>query len=226
MKVFFDAEFTGLHQDTTLISIGLVAEDGRTFYGQFSDYDKSQIDHWLQEYIIDELPKSPKELYATADMVFYGCKEHIATGIKCWLEQFDEVEIWGDCLAYDWVLFNQLFGHAFDLPKKINYIPFDICTLMKIKGVDPDINREVFAGIKGKKHTALHDAKVIKACYEKLMEMQVVSLDLFSYDAVREEILNGLPVLSEVSLDKLEISDELYQKLLTWNASGQDMDES
>ena len=85
MKVFFDAEFTGLHQDTTLISIGLIAENGKTFYGQFSDYDKSQLDQWLQEYIIDELPKSPQELYATADMVFYGCKEHIATGIKCWL---------------------------------------------------------------------------------------------------------------------------------------------
>ena len=64
-----------------------------------------------------------------------------------------------------------MFGHAFYLPEKIHYIPFDICTLMKIKGVDPDINRENFAGIQGKKHTALHDAKVIKGCYEKLMEM-------------------------------------------------------
>lgn len=45
-------------------------------------------------------------------------------------------------------------------------------------------------------------------------------MDLFSYDAVREEILNGLPVLTEASLDKLEVSDELYHKLLSWNASG------
>lgn len=26
MKIFFDTEFTGLHQETTLISIGLISE--------------------------------------------------------------------------------------------------------------------------------------------------------------------------------------------------------
>ena len=30
MKIFFDTEFTGLHKNTTLISIGLVDENGRT----------------------------------------------------------------------------------------------------------------------------------------------------------------------------------------------------
>jgi len=77
--------------------------------------------------------------------------------------------MWSDCLAYDWVLFNDLFGHAFNIPKNVYYIPFDICTLFKLKGIDPDINREEFAGMQGAKHNALHDAKVIKACYEKLM---------------------------------------------------------
>lgn len=28
MKIFFDTEFTGLHKDTTLISIGLISELG------------------------------------------------------------------------------------------------------------------------------------------------------------------------------------------------------
>jgi uncharacterized protein YprB with RNaseH-like and TPR domain len=32
MKIFFDTEFTGLRQHTTLISIGMVAEDGREVY--------------------------------------------------------------------------------------------------------------------------------------------------------------------------------------------------
>ena len=38
MKIFFDTEFTGLHKDTSLISIGLVDEDGKTFYAEFLDY--------------------------------------------------------------------------------------------------------------------------------------------------------------------------------------------
>ncbi len=91
--------------------------------------------------------------------------------LKEWLCQFRIIEIWSDCLAYDWVLFVDLFGTAFEIPRNIYYIPFDICTLMKIKGVDPDINREEFAETKGEKHNALHDAKVIKKCYEKLIQM-------------------------------------------------------
>jgi len=45
---------------------------------------------------------------------------------------------------------------------------------MKIKGVDPDVNRENFAGLdlgNTQTHHALWDAKVIKACYDKLMLM-------------------------------------------------------
>jgi DNA polymerase III epsilon subunit-like protein len=38
MKIFFDTEFTGLHKDTTLISIGLVSEDNRKFYAELIDY--------------------------------------------------------------------------------------------------------------------------------------------------------------------------------------------
>jgi hypothetical protein len=92
--------------------------------------------------------------------------------------------MWSDCLAYDWVLFNNIFGQAFDIPQNVYYIPFDICTLFKLKDIDPDINRELFAfgepqtfvnnnvkfeGEKILKHNALWDAKVIKYCYEKLI---------------------------------------------------------
>lgn len=42
MEIFFDTEFTGLHQSTTLISIGLISKDGRTFYAECNDYDRSK----------------------------------------------------------------------------------------------------------------------------------------------------------------------------------------
>jgi len=84
--------------------------------------------------------------------------------------------MWSDCLAYDWVLFNNIFGTAFDIPKNVYYIPFDICTLMKIKGVDPDINREDYAYSdmpipETAKHNSLHDAWTIKHCYDKLEKL-------------------------------------------------------
>jgi len=168
MRIFFDTEFTGLHKNTTLISIGLVSDNGEEFYAEFTDYNKHQVDEWLQTNVIDNLV-IPDELTKQKINNFKGDMNYIQQKLRIWLSQFEHVEIWSDCLAYDWVLFNHIFGHAFNIPKNVYYIPFDICTLFKIKGIDPDINREEFAGIEGNKHNALHDAKVIKACYERLI---------------------------------------------------------
>ena len=174
-KIFFDTEFTGLHKNTTLISIGLVSECGKTFYAELTDYDKSQIDDWLQKNVIDNLILSEIQHgllspYDKDKVEFRGKSLFLKELLKNWLSQFEEVEIWSDCLAYDWMLFNNIFGTAFDIPKNVYYIPFDICTLMKEKGIDPDTSREEFSELKegAKKHNALWDAKVIKACYNKL----------------------------------------------------------
>lgn len=191
MKVFFDTEFSGLHQNTTLISIGMISEDGRKFYAEFNDYDKTQVDSWLQENVIDNLlfkapPKDQQEyymasrtedniigndLYESYNLDMRGSTEEIKVELEKWISQFDSVEMWSDCLAYDWVLFCQIFGHAFSIPKNVYYAPFDICTMMELKGINPDISREEFVenSVSGMKHNALYDAKVIKACYEKLL---------------------------------------------------------
>jgi DNA polymerase III epsilon subunit-like protein len=170
MKIFFDTEFTGLHQKTTLISIGLVTEKGDEFYAETTDYDKSQVDEWIQTNVINNLI-IPNEIGSQRVNHFKGEGWFIRDSLQIWLSNFDQVEIWSDCLSYDWVLFNNLFGTAFDIPKNVYYIPFDICTLFKIKGIDPDISREDFAKLPSVpiKHNALWDAKVIKACYEKLI---------------------------------------------------------
>lgn len=182
MNIYFDTEFTGLHQKTTLISIGLISDCWETFYAEFTDYDKSQCNEWIQENVIDtlkfndisntwvifdEIPKA-FEIKANTNSI----KEELTQ----WLSQFENIEIWSDCLSYDWVLFNDLIADYSnwypELPKNINYIPFDICTLFKIKGINPDISREEFAEISDKteKHNALFDAKIIKMCYKKLMK--------------------------------------------------------
>jgi len=172
-KIFFDTEFTGLHQNTTLISIGLISECGKSFYAELTDYDKGQIDEWLQNNVISNLIL-PKNLGLGSKGVgvegFVGNSSFIKEELIKFLTQFEEVEMWSDCLSYDWVLFNQIFGHAFNIPKNVYYIPFDICTLFYSKGIDPDISREKFAEMMddSKKHNALWDAKVIKGCFEKL----------------------------------------------------------
>lgn len=173
-KIFFDTEFTGLHQKTTLISIGFISECGKTFYAEFADYDKSQVDNWIQENVINNtlfINGSSSSCTNLNNYSHIGATETIVADLRDWLSQFKKVEIWSDCLAYDWVLFNQLFGHAFNIPENVYYIPFDICTLFKANGIDPDISREEFSGMSdnSQKHNALWDARVIKKCYENLI---------------------------------------------------------
>jgi hypothetical protein len=175
MKVFFDFEFTGLCQHTTPISLGMIAENGEAFYAEFTDYDRSQVNEWIQENVIanllyDDVDPEPKFIDV---LEHYGTKESTAKLLRQWLDDFDEqVEVWGDCLAYDWVLFCELFGGAFNIPSCVYYVPFDICTLMELKGIDPDVSREQYAQMDSEKlkHNALWDARIIKACYERLVQ--------------------------------------------------------
>lgn len=174
MKLFFDTEFTGLQKDTSLISIGIVMDNGNTFYAELTDYNKSQVDSWLQKNVMDNLLFNDRTHFVDYGnhCRMKGTKESLKNELTIWLSQYGKIEVWSDCLAYDWVLFNDIFGDAFKIPKNIHYIPYDICTMFKLAGVDSDINREDYSQYvmdeSSKKHNALHDAYVIQACYNKL----------------------------------------------------------
>lgn len=209
MRIFFDTEFTGLHKDTTLISIGLVAENGDKFYAELSDYAKDQLDPWLSENIIANL---------TGTNVM--TKAELSVQLQLFLSKYDAVEMWSDCLAYDWVLFNDIFGGAFTIPKNVYYIPFDLCTLFKLKGIDPDVSREEYAGVGGVKHNSLHDAKVIKACYEKALIMTTpnnprdTNTQILNEDEQREELATIIWSVRRGNPHK-EILDDVMQLLAT-----------
>lgn len=186
MKIFFDTEFTGLHKNTTLISIGLVDENNRTFYAEFSDYNETQCDEWIRENVIKHLKWSkegPIENFMNQSLDFnktevYGTKECIRDCIGVWLSAYDEVELVSDCCHYDMVLFIDIFGSAFDIPKNVNPachdINQDIATYYKISEREAfGISREDILSSNNfivdeeiMKHNALFDAQVIKDIYE------------------------------------------------------------
>lgn len=181
MKVFFDMEFTGLHQNTTPISLGACSENGRSFYAEFDDFDESQVDEWIQENVVDKLvlpTLNPLDVGLTPNTTFViGDKETIRDALSEWLAQFNAVQMYSDCLAYDWVLFCQSWGHAFDIPENVSPAPHDINQdIARFLGISDksamfDVSREEFAGLEanGKKHNALWDAQVIRACYTKMV---------------------------------------------------------
>lgn len=176
MNIFFDFEMTGLHQKTTPVSLGCIAEDGRELYAEFTDYDREQVFPWLEENVLANLGRNNGTFHYPDRIGIVGDRRGIGEALRLWLAQFDRVELWGDCLPYDWVLFCELFeaeDTAERLPRNVFYIPFDICTLFKIKGIDPDISRLEFSEltINFVKHNALDDARVIQACYDRLMRL-------------------------------------------------------
>ena len=192
-KLFIDLEFTGLHQATTPISLGIISECGKTFYAEFTDYDRTQLNDWLEENIIPNTWVAIHEPITSmgevvgdsrwADVHVFGSSDYIKPFLEKWLSQFEKIVIWSDCLAYDWVLFNQIWGHAFSIPDNIYYIAMDICTVFEMNNIDPDISREEYCEIenfteektkvlyndfRSVKHNALWDAFIIRECYKKL----------------------------------------------------------
>lgn len=177
MKIFFDTEFTGLHQNTTLISIGMISEDGKKFYAELSDYDRSQVNDWINKNVLAHrfihFQNFEEDI---ASYFVYGNKTSVCHELKKYLAQFDRVELVSDCAHYDMMLFINLFGTAFDIPKNVCPACYDvnqdIAYFHEIDGHTAfDINREEILKnnnieIKGKKHNALYDAEVIKALYE------------------------------------------------------------
>jgi len=181
MLLFFDTEFTGLHKNTTLISIGIVAENGKTFYAEFNDYDKRQVDDWIKNNVIENLLfRREIELGTVIVSTIYsdaftmvGNKYLVKICLTKWLEQFNEpLQLVSDVCHYDMILLIDIFGDVFSLPENLSPVCHDINQdIANFLGISDkeafDISREEFCNsqIKEQKHNALYDAKIIKACY-------------------------------------------------------------
>lgn len=146
MNIYFDTEFTGLVPNTTLISLGCVAETGEKFYAEFTDYDESLCDDWIKENVI-------KNLYLEEDLVrawfedtmlVKGDSSYIKIQFLQWLERVskanyekfsdmlivtsgERIQFVSDVCHFDFYLLCNLFGGAFNLPSNVCPWCHDIC---------------------------------------------------------------------------------------------------
>lgn len=181
-RVFFDLEFTSLHQRAEPISLGMVTDSGpQTLYCEFTDYDPGLVNAWVDENVLPKLRLSKMGAHFGAiagSLEYRGNRRMVATPLAHWLIDLwretgggPALEMWGDVLAYDWVLFCELLGGSQNLPPHVHYIPFDIATLFKLKGIDPDTDRAAFVGADPTfQHDSLQDAALTGLCYAALME--------------------------------------------------------
>lgn len=142
MKYWLDTEFIEDGKTIELISIGIVAEDGREFYSQ-TECDLSKAGEWVQ---VNVLPHLQPTFQPRTDV-----REEVRA--FCDPEKYGKPEFWGYYADYDWVVFCQLFGTMMDLPKGWPMYCRDIKQLCDDKG-NPRLPEQ------GKgEHHALADAK-------------------------------------------------------------------
>ena len=196
MNIYFDTEFTGLVPNTTLISIGCVAETGEKFYAEFTDYNKDLCDDWIKENVIKNLylKKDPNSVSAliSDELENYEVKGYSRQILKYFTEWLkwvsdkpfkkrERIQFVSDVCHYDFYLLCNLFGGAFSLPGNVCPWCHDICQDL-IDPNDGDIkdgfdafnfSREEACKFynqgklpEGNKHNALYDAEVIKMIYE------------------------------------------------------------
>jgi hypothetical protein len=107
MKYFYDTEFIEDGKTIDLISIGIVAEDGRTYYAISNEFDAMKANDWVKENVLAEL-----EL----DVELYKPREQIRDEVAAFVGD-DNPELWAYYAAYDHVALCQLFGTMINLPK-------------------------------------------------------------------------------------------------------------
>jgi hypothetical protein len=103
MRIFFDTEFIEDGKTIDLISIGLVREDGREYYAQAAECDRSKAGKWVTENVLPHLTPGTIPRFQIAGDIRDFCGE--------------KPEFWGYYADYDWVVLCQLFGTMMDLPK-------------------------------------------------------------------------------------------------------------
>lgn len=177
-KLFFDLEFTGLHKNTTPISLGIVSECGKRFYAEFNDYDTKQVDEWIHDNVIANLLYGDYIHYQshneeTETLHMKNDTAMIKKALLEWLYQFSKVEFWGDCIVWDWLLMVDLLmeGETMrKIPKILNTAqPYDIFTLLKVKGINSKEQRHILAEVdpSSNQHNSEYDANITKIIYYK-----------------------------------------------------------
>jgi hypothetical protein len=139
MRVYYDTEFLEDGRTIELISIGMVAEDGRELYAVNEEigtgplHDRICKNQWLMENVIPSLPLSTSGgklghgslsasrgyrgfFHLALDGNTVMPRRMIRNAVRDFLQATPDVELWAWYAAYDHVALAQLFGRMLDLP--------------------------------------------------------------------------------------------------------------
>ncbi len=150
--MFYDLEFARTAPDVPVVSIGVVAEDGREFYAVSNEFDPLAVHPWVRHHVLPQLP--PAATWRSRAQIREELLEFLGP---------DPV-LWAWYGAYDHVALCQLWGEMPDLPRSVPRVTLDVRQLWEHLGRPPLPRQE--SGL----HDALADARHVRVRWEALAE--------------------------------------------------------
>ncbi|KQR97843.1 hypothetical protein ASG12_12370 [Williamsia sp. Leaf354] len=112
MRFFYDSEFIEDGRTIELVSIGVVAEDGREFYAVSSEFDPERAGDWVRAHVLPHLPSPSSKVWRSRRQIRDDLLNFLtASG--------GDIELWAWIGAYDHVVLCQLWGSMTALPRPI-----------------------------------------------------------------------------------------------------------
>jgi hypothetical protein len=172
VRYFYDTEFIEDGRTIDLISIGVVAEDGREYYAVSTEFDPERAGSWVRAHVLPKLPPPASQLWRSRRQIREDLEEFLGVDDP---DPVAPIELWAWVGAYDHVALCQLWGTMPDLPRAIPRFTRDLRQLWEDRGCPrmPPRSRDV--------HDALVDAR------DQLRRFRIITAGDFSPDAVHPD---------------------------------------
>lgn len=157
MKYFVDTEFYEDGRTIDLISLGVVAEDGREMYRCSRDAQLHLVSDWVRENVLPKLPAYGDRVWRTRGEIALELAGFVDPQIG------EKPEFWGYYADYDWVVICQLFGTMMQLPKHFPRFCRDL------KQLSVDVGSPNHPPDPKDEHNAIADARWNRDLYAFLM---------------------------------------------------------
>jgi hypothetical protein len=151
VRYFYDTEFIDNGRTIELISIGVVAADGREYYAVSTEFNPDQAGRWVRAHVLPKLPPPSSPVWRSRAQIrsdledFFGVDDPEHTG--------EPIELWAWIGAYDHVALCQLWGPMTGLPPAIPRYTRELRQLWEDRGC-PEMPPRPFDA-----HDALVDAR-------------------------------------------------------------------
>jgi hypothetical protein len=152
VRYYFDTEFMEDGTVIELLSIGIVAEDGRELYAISSEANVEHANEWVRENVLPHLH----------DGRAMRTRKQIRDDIVELVGNDGHPQFWAYFADYDWIVMCQLFGTMMDLP----FAWPQFC--MDVKQWAVQLGNPTLPKQDSVKHNALNDAHWVRKTWESL----------------------------------------------------------